>query len=68
MIPLLITPDLRQSCPACFPYGPALDPRSTVSTGATLRADYRCGCGAEWHAFWDGSPWPLALSPLGRAA
>ena len=68
MTPLIITPDLRQCCPVCFPYGPPLEPHSTVSTGATLRAGYRCGCGAEWFAFWDGSPWPLAQSPLRGAA
>lgn len=55
---------LAGACPRCFPDAGPLEPHTTVSTGATLRADYRCGCGAELQAWWDGSPWPVAVQPL----
>lgn len=67
MIPLLIAPDLRQACPSCLPGDrDALEPLSTVSTGATLRADYECPCGRSWSDWWDaGSPWwPLRTGPV----
>lgn len=63
MTPLLVTPDLRQACPSLvhFPGDvAALEPHTTVSTGATLRAEYRCPCGEEFTRFWAaGNPWPL---------
>lgn len=64
MIPLLITPDLRDACPnpACFPGDhPAVLPYRTVSSGATLRADYRCPCGMQWPRWWSaGDTWPAS--------
>ncbi len=69
MIPVLIIPHLRQACPSCFPGDfPAVEPHSTVSTGATLRADYRHeACGTAWVRWWDAASagWP---APHGRAA
>lgn len=66
MIPLIVTPDLRQACPSCFPGDrDALEPLSTVSTGATLRAAYRCPCGYSWALRWSAdSPWPLRTEPV----
>lgn len=62
MIPLIVTPDLRVACPspAHFPGdADALEPVSTASRGATLRADYDCPCGEKWSCFWSAtSPWP----------
>jgi len=68
---LLVTPDLRDACPdlAHFPGdADAVFPHHTVSTGATLRASYRCPCGREWVRFWSASdPWPLN-APAGLEA
>jgi hypothetical protein len=64
VIPLTVTPDLRQACPslAHFPGDePAVEPHATYSTGATLRASYACpACGHKWTCWWDpgASGWP----------
>lgn len=72
MIPLLVTPDLRQACPspAHFPGdADALEPVSAVSTGATLRAGYRCPCGEAFACLWSaGSPWPSGTDPRPASA
>ena len=69
MIPVLVTPDLRTACLslAHFPGDDAaLEPYSTSTTGATLRADYRCPCGAGFALWWSASsaPWPLKAEDL----